>query len=350
MRCRALLSIALVACSLVVRADEIDDLVKANMEQYHIAGVAVGVAVDGELVEKRCYGLANLETMAPVTPQTVFKIASLSKAFCASVTMLLINEGKLSLEDRVVDVLPSFPRAWDSVRVKHLLSHTSGIPDAPGFQFSRQYTDEEFFALYGDRALSTEPGATYRYNNFGYATLGLVVGRVSGKPLRDAVRERIFEPLGMSASLYYDMARVVPSRASGYSWREGAHVNANPARPQVYDGSGGILTSLEDYAKWDAALRTDKPLNGLLRRQMWTKFVLNDGTPGTYGFGWFPDTLDGERTVHQNGTTQGFTSHVIRGLDSGVTVFVFRNGAGGGAFDLARAVFRAHKKRAAKAA
>ena len=104
---------------------------------------------------------------------------------------------------------------------------------------------------------------------------------------------------------------------------------------------------MEDYAKWDAALRTDKPLNGIVRRQMWTKFALSDGTSGTYGFGWFPSEIDGQRVVHHNGTTAGFTSHVIRGLDDGVTVFVFRNVSGDGAFDLAQGVMKAFKARKA---
>jgi CubicO group peptidase (beta-lactamase class C family) len=346
MRLRAFVPLLFVLPSLA-SADGIDDLVKANMEKYHVPGLALGIAVDGKLVEQRCYGYSNLETMTPVTPQTVFKIASLSKAFCASTAMLLIQEGKLSLDAKVTDVLPEAPRSWEKVQIKHLLSHTSGIPDPQGFTMSRSYTVPEFFALFGE--LSEEPGTVYRYNNFGYATLGLVVAKITGKTLREAVTERIFEPLGMSATHYYDMQRLVPSRANGYNWNGTAHVNVNALRPLVYDGSGGVLTSLEDYAKWDAALRTDKPLNGIVRRQMWTIEPLADGKPGGYGFGWFPDKLDEQRVVHHNGTTTGFTAHVIRGLDDGVTVFVFRNVSGTGAYELAEAVFKAYraKKQAA---
>ncbi len=335
----------MIAMSSLLRADEIDDLVKANMAEFHVPGIAVGIAVNGQLVEKRCYGYANLETIAPVTPQTVFKIASLSKAFCASVAMLLIEEGKLTLETRLVDVLPDAPKSWEAVRIKHLLSHSSGIPDPEGFSMSRQYTNEEYFALFGE--LTEEPGTVYRYNNFGFATLGLVVAKVTGKTLREAVNERIFTPLGMTATHYYDMLRVVPNRANGYNWRSDSHTNVNALRPLVYDGSGGVLTSLEDYAKWDAALRTDKPLNGIVRRQMWTPFTLNDGKPGGYGFGWFPDEVGGQRAVHHNGTTAGFTSHVIRGLDDGVTVFVFRNVSGEGAYELAEAVLKSFRARKA---
>lgn len=347
MRARVFFVAALFSVSLVARADGIDDLVKANMEQYHVPGVALGIAVNGKLVEQRCYGYSNLETMTPVTPQTVFKIASLSKAFCASTAMLLIQEGKLSLDAKVTDILPEAPKSWEKVQIRHLLSHTSGIPDPEGFSMSRSYTVPEFFALFGE--LSEEPGTLYRYNNFGYATLGLVVAKVTGKTLREAATERIFGPLGMSATHYYDMQRVVPNRANGYNWNGTAHMNVNALRPLVYDGSGGVLTSLEDYAKWDAALRTDKPLNGIVRRQMWTIEPLADGKPGGYGYGWFPDTVDEQRVVHHNGTTTGFTAHVIRGLDDGVSVFVFRNVGGDGAYELAEAVFKAYraKKQAA---
>lgn len=340
---RARVALLLVLLAPIVHADEIDDLVRANMAQFHAPGTALGIVVDGKLTEQRCYGYANLETMTPVTPKTIFKVASLSKAFLASVTMMLIEEGKLTLDSKLVDLLPEAPKSWEAVQIRHLLSHTSGIPDAEGFTMARQYTVPEFFALFG--GLTEPPGTVYRYNNFGFATLGLVVAQLCGKPMREVAKEKIFDPLGMSATHYYDMARVVPDRANGYIWSNDQHRNVNALRPLVYDGSGGVLTSLEDYAKWDAALRTDKPLNGIVRRQMWTKFTLADGKEGDYGFGWFPDQVDGQRVVHHNGSTTGFTAHVIRGLDDGVTVFVFRNISGDGAYDLVEAVFKAYRAR-----
>lgn len=341
------------ACSLVllllsgsvVRADEIDDLVRANMAVEHISGIAVGISVDGVLQERRFYGTANLETRTPVRPGTVFKIASLSKAFCASVTMMLIDEGKLSLEDRLVDVLPGLPESWGEVRIKHMLSHTSGIPRPRGFQFSAQYTQEEYVALFEGTELREEPGSTYRYNNFGFATLAQVVHKISGKPLREFVTERILEPLGMNATHYYEMGRIVPGRANGYRWRNGVFSNPNPARPRVYDGSGGLLTTLFDYAQWDKALRSDFLLSAEIKEKMFSQFTLNDGTQGTYGMGWFPDEFDGEKIVWHYGDTQGFTSYVVRGLESGVSVFLFRNGSGEIAHDLGRGILEKVKDR-----
>ena len=335
--------VALALLGSLVRADEIDDLVRANMEAEGINGIAIGIVVDGVLVERRAYGFANIETHTMVRPETVFKIASMSKAFCASAAMMLIDEGKMSLEDLVVDILPAAPESWGEIRVKHLLSHTSGIPSATGFQFSAQYTPEQFLALFEGTELREEPGDTFRYNNFGFATLGQVVGAVSGKPLREFVTERILKPLGMVATHYYDHRRIVPQRANGYSRRNGEHVNPNPVRPYVYDGSGGLLTNLLDYAQWDAALRSDILLSAEIKEKMWTKFTLNDGSQGNYGFGWFPGEVDGERVVYHGGGTQGFTSHIVRGLESGVTVFVFRNGSGSQVQPLTRAIFAAYK-------
>ena len=335
--------VALALLGSLVRADEIDDLVRANMEAEGVNGIAVGIVVDGVLQQRRVYGLANLETRTPMRPGTVFKIASMSKAFCAAAAMMLIDEGKMSLEDLVVDILPDAPESWGEIRVKHLLSHTSGIPRAPGFQFTAQYTLEEFLALFEGTELREEPGDTFRYNNFGFATLGQVVHQISGKTLREFVTERILEPLGMVSSHYYDHRRIVPQRANGYSRRNGEHVNPMPLRPYVYDGSGGLLTNLLDYAQWDAALRSDFLLSAEIKEKMWTKFTLNDGSEGNYGFGWFPGEVGGERVVFHGGSTQGFTSHIVRGLESGVTVFVFRNGSGSQAQSLTRAIFAAYK-------
>ncbi|MCH7904356.1 MAG: beta-lactamase family protein [Armatimonadetes bacterium] len=349
MRTRSLLFLLLLLGS-VARADEIDDLVRANMDADGINGVALGIVVDGVLQESRSYGLANIETGTAVWPETVFKIASLSKAFCAAVTMMLIEEGKLSLEDRVVYHLPTAPESWGKIRIKHLLSHTSGIPRAPGFQFSAQYTPEEFVALFDGIELAEEPGEKYRYNNFGFATLGQIVHKVTGMLLREYVTERILEPLGMTATHYYEMGRIVPHRANGYRRRDGSYSNPNPARPRAYDGSGGVLTSVLDYALWDKALRSDDLLSAEIKEKMWTRFTLNDGSLGEYGFGWFPDEVDGERVVWHHGNTQGFTAHVIRGLESGVTVFVFRNGSGSEAQSLARGILAAYKEQSGRKA
>jgi len=345
MKARSLAILLLSTLALSLRADEVDDLVRANMEEGHITGLALGICIDGELVERRVYGLANLETRTTVKPETVFKIASMSKAFCSTAVMMLVEEGKLSLEDKVSDLLPNTPAAWSEIRLKHLLSHTSGIPDVPDFSFTRQYTRDEFLALYADLKLQEEPGSTYRYNNFGYATLGLIVGEVTGKPLREFVTERILQPLGMNATHYYDMAKIVPNRAYGYDWTANGQVNVNPVRPYVYDGSGGLLTNLLDYAQWDKALRNDTLIKRETKEMMFTKFTLNDGTAGTYGFGWMPGSFDGERVVSHSGGTLGFTSYYLRGLESGVSVFVFRNGNTGRPSDLARSVFTIIKKR-----
>jgi CubicO group peptidase (beta-lactamase class C family) len=322
-------------------ADTIDDLVNESMKSERIPGLALAIIEKGKVREIRCYGLANLETQTPVTPQTVFKIASMSKAFAAGAAMLLIEEGKLSLDDRVVDLLPDAPKAWSEIRVRHLLSHTSGIPDTNQFDFNREYTERQYLALFSDLPLDSAPGEVFRYNNFAYAALGLVVGKAAGKSVREFVSERILEPLGMTSAHYYDLPKIVPQRANGYQWRNGGYVNPNPMRPQVYDGSGGLLVSMEDYVKWDAALYQNRPLSETIRQTMWTPYLLANGKPATYGFGWFVAETDKRPELYHSGSTQGFTSFIIRGMDDGLTVIVFRNGVGNGATKLGRDLLRA---------
>lgn len=345
MRTRLLAIWALIGLVPCLHADAIDDIVRANMERERIPGIAVGI-IDGDLPPQfRTYGIANLETDTPVTTRTVFKIASMSKAFAAAATLLLVEEGRLSLETPITQVLPDAPPHWSEIRVRHLLAHTSGIPDSDLFQFEREYTEAQYLALFWNRPLDSVPGEVYRYNNFAYATLGLVVGRVSGLPLRDFVTERILRPLGMSVTHYYDLPRLVPGRANGYNWSGGRFVNPNPYRPWVYDGSGGMLTNLEEYAKWDRALREQRVLSPTILQRQWTQVPLNNGEPGRYGMGWFPDIRDGRRVVFHGGATQGFTSHVVRDLDRGVTVYVFRNGSGGNVGGLTNAIYQAYLSR-----
>lgn len=330
--------------SALATADAIDDMARANMEAEHIPGMAIGIMEGETLKIVRTYGYANLETMTPVTDKTVFRIASMSKAFCAASALKLIEEGKLTLETRVVDVLPDAPEQWSAVRVKHLLSHTSGIPDSNLFDMGRAYSDSQFLALFWRLPLDAEPGTAYRYNNFAYSVLGMIVGKVSGSSLREFVAQRIFKPLGMTQSQYYTLSTLVPHRADGYSWQSGTHLNALPLRPEQYDGSGGIMTSVTDYAKWQAALHRTDVLSDAIKQQQWTRSKLNDGKEIPYGMGWFPEVRNGKRIVDHSGGTHGFTSFVIRNLDDKVTVFVFRNGAGGGVVRFGEALYDQYMK------
>jgi D-alanyl-D-alanine carboxypeptidase len=318
-------ALTLATCSY---ADELDKMAKAHMEAENVPGLAIGICKDGKLITERYYGYSNLETQRKVNPNTVFRIASMSKQFTASAAMLLIEEGKLSLETKIRTIFNEAPKDWEPITIHHLLTHTSGMPDPDGFSMSAQYTIPQFLSLFKKPLLST-PGDQYRYSNYGFSVLALAVEKVSGMPFRDFVRTRIFEPAGMNNSRYYTMDELVPDRANGYYYDPGkGYRNKLAARPQVYDGSGGVMTTLRDLAKWDAALRTNSPLSSNIKTLMWTPYTLNSGKQTTYGFGWTIRNGKYGPEISHNGVTNGFTSRWRRLLDKGYTVIIMRNGEG----------------------
>ncbi len=343
MRTLALVLASVLAPSLA-HADPIDNLIRASMAKDHIPGVAVGVIRDGKLVVARGYGVANLETNTPVTTDTVFRIASMSKQFCAAAILMLAAEGKLSVEDPVSKWVDGTPEAWKDVRLRHLLGHQSGIHeinDAKGYDFRDDDTPAELLAIMKAPPLDFRPGERFAYSNSNYALLGWIVQRASGQSLKAFVESRIFAPAGMANARYFRQDDVIPNRANAYRWRTDHYENGWPERSAALDGSGAALMTLADWAKWDAALDVGAPVSKAIQAQMGTAGTLVDGTRSKYGFGWYDD---GEGRVHHTGSTYGFTSAFVRDPKRHLTVVVFRNANGGPALDMAKGVMDAYLK------
>ena len=322
----------------LAHADEIDDMVSAEMRASHAPGLALAIVRDGKVIRTGAYGIANLETKTPVSPETVFRVASMSKQFCASAAMLLVQDGKWTLEDPISKHLAKCPESWSKITIRHLLTHTSGmaqLQEADGFTFRTNPGPDRYIEMLAKKPLRNPPGNKYEYSNEGYSLLGILVGNVAGKAMNEFVRERIFQPLGMSSTFYYRLEDLVPNRANGYIWNTDHFDNAIPLRPYAMAGSGGIQSTVLDFAKWDAALYTDSPLAKSLREQMWTSAKLNDGKETGYGFGWGVRTRNGKRILAHTGSTPGFNSKIVRHIDDKLTVIVFENVANGGAPKLA---------------
>lgn len=338
-----LLAVALLTTSLV-RADALDDLAKSEMESFHISGMAIGIMKDGKLVEKRGYGLANRETCTPVDSKTVFRIASMSKQFCSAAVLMLVDDGKVKLDEPVKTYLPEIPPEWSGITVRHCLNHISGIPDitTTRWNLTKDYTEAEFFDLFKGLPLASVPGEKYAYSNFGYATMGILVHRISGKPLWEFVQERIFKPLGMTNTYYYQPDLDLSKFAVGYDWKDGKFTFGTVKRPMVYAGSGGVMSCIEDFAKWDAALRTDFPIKQSIKDSWWTAGKLNDGKSTNYGMGWMLANRNGLANVHHTGSTPGFTSMIVRYKEPELTIVVFRNGEGDKVRDFCDAIAKVY--------
>lgn len=316
-------------------ADQVDDIVNKAMKDRKLPGMAVMVLKDGKPVLTRGYGFANLEHRVPVKPETVFQSGSVGKQFTATLVMMLVEEGKLKLDDPIIKFFPEAKEKWVGVKVSHLLSHTSGLPDMPYHQMDlrKDYAEADLVKLMVDQKVPEKPGEKWRYNNGAYVMLGVLIKRVSGKFYGDLLQEKIFRPLGMKSARVISEADIVMNRAAGYELRSGAIKNQEWVAPQLNTTADGALyLSLLDYAKWDAALYTSQLLKPESFKKMWTPALLNNGqtsggkdaTTG-YGFGWAIETTNGKRLIGHGGAWQGFATYIGRAVDDKTTVVVLVN-------------------------
>lgn len=321
----SLLSIFLLISSISAQqADKVDDFIKAEMQKQNVPGVAVAVIKDGKVIKSKGYGLANVETNTAVTNETVFKIGSISKPIIAMGIMLLIEEGKISLDDKVSKYLEGTPETWKDITVRHLLSHTSGIiREAPGFNPAKIQPDADVIKTAYQSPLVFQPGEKYQYCNVGYFALAEIIRKVSGKPWSEFLTERIFKPFGMNSTRTTTFDDIVPNRANGYSF-----ANNKLSNSEVYLAlrpSGAFLSTISDLIKLENALAEKIFLKPETRKMMWTPFKFNDGKDSTYGLGWTIDQVNGRKRISHGGSLNGFRSYFARFVEDGITVIVLTN-------------------------
>jgi CubicO group peptidase (beta-lactamase class C family) len=309
--------------------DAIDKYVQAEMARQKIPGLALLVSRSGRVVRAQGYGLANVELQVPVKPETIFQSGSMGKQFTASAVMMLVEEGKIGLEDPLTKFFPDAPAAWTQVTIRELLSHSAGFTDYPkNFDMRKDYTEAQVLKIVEAIPLAYTPGTRWSYSNLGYLTLGIVIHKVTGEFYGDFLQERIFRPLGMNTTRIISEADIVPNRSAGYRLVKGELKNQEWVAPTVNTtADGSLYFSIEDLAKWDAALYTDKLLKRSSLEQMWTVAKLKNGQPnsGDYGFGWFIEARIGHRIVEHEGAWQGFETDIVRELDDKLTVVVLDN-------------------------
>lgn len=323
---------------------KIDRVISEQMSANKIPGVSLAVLRKGKIVLLKSYGLANVEHQVPIKPETIFQSGSIGKQFTAAAVMILAQENKLSLDDRVSKYLPDVPASWKDITIYHLLSHTSGLGDyPPEIDLKRDYTEAEFLAAFKKAPLDFEPGTSWNYSNVGYVTLGILIGKITGKFYGDFVKERLFQPLDMTTAQVISEADIVPNRAAGYRLLKGELKNqewVSPSTNSTADGS--YYVSILDLAKWDAALYTDRPLTQSTRDKIWTPAKLRDGSTKDYGFGWHLGNYHGHRLVFHGGAWQGFKSFIIRFLDTDLTIIFLANSWETRDFKLARRLAAAY--------
>ncbi len=306
--------------------------VKSEMQHQQIPGLALLVVQKGKIVRSEGFGLSNVELQVPVKPETIFESGSMGKQFTATAVMMLVEAGKISLDDSVTKYFPDAPATWKDITVRELLSHTAGLGDYPSdFDFRKDWSEDEELKLIESIPLAYPPGTNWAYSNFGYVTLGILVHRVTGQFYGDFLHDRIFKPLGMDSTRIISEADIVPNRAAGYRLVQGALKNQEWVAPMVNTtADGSLYFSIVDLAKWDAALYGDKLLKRSSLDLMWTPVKLKNGqiNKGNYGFGWFIDDREGHRCIHHDGSWQGFETAIDRYVDDQLTVVALSNLAG----------------------
>ncbi|HEY0729425.1 MAG TPA: serine hydrolase domain-containing protein [Pyrinomonadaceae bacterium] len=213
---------------------KVDDYIRAEMKAQQIPGLSLAVINNGEIVLARGYGLANIEHQAPVKPETIFQSGSIGKQFTATAIMLLVEDGKLSVDDNITKYIANSPESWNKITVRHLLTHTSGMGDYPkDFDMRRDYTEDDLVQMIKTVPLAFQPGEKYSYSNLAYVMLGVLIRKVSGKFYGDFLQERVFKPLDMSTARVISEADIVVNRAAGYRVVNGQLKNQNWVSPSL---------------------------------------------------------------------------------------------------------------------
>ena len=325
----ALLFLTLFLAPLQARqADAIDTIVREEMAAQRVPGMAVAVIRRGEIVKAQGYGLANVEHNVAVTDETIFQSGSVGKQFTATAVMLQVEDGKLALTDPLIRFFPNGPETWKQITIRHLLTHTSGIPDYNDgmLDYRKDYTEDELVSFATGLTLNFTPGSEWKYSNTGFILLGAIVRKVSGSFYGDVLRDRVFKPLGMSTARIISEADIVPHRASGYRLERGTLRNQEWVAPSLNTtADGSLYLSLRDLMAWDRGIRTGAVLRAESWRQMFTPVTLNSGRVHPYGFGFEVDRIAGRDVQRHGGSWQGFKTYIARFGGDDITVIALAN-------------------------
>jgi CubicO group peptidase (beta-lactamase class C family) len=335
--CAVLLAIGTSSSSPADDDAKVDAYVRGEMQRERIPGLALGVYRDGKIVKAEGYGIANLEWDVPVKVDTIFQSGSVGKQFTATAVMMLVEEGKVGLDDPIQKYFSDAPETWKGIKIRNLLSHTSGLgeyengprtkPDGP-FYLRLDMTEDELYKRIAAMPMDFKPGEDWSYRNTNYVLLGILIHRVTGKFYGDYLQERIFKPLGMTSTRIISDRNIIPNRASGYELVDGQPKNQEWVSPTFNSTADGALYfTVLDLEKWDAALYTQKLLKKSSFDQMWTIMKLNNGQPNkaNYGFAWDINEANGHKLIEHGGAWQGFTTHIARYVDDKLTIVVLTN-------------------------
>jgi D-alanyl-D-alanine carboxypeptidase len=310
----------------------IDNLVQETYKPTE-PGVAVIVVKDTKIIFRKGQGMANLEFGVPIEPIMVFRLGSITKQFTAVAILMLVEQGKLALDDSISKFLPDYPTHDHLITVEHLLTHTSGIksytniPEWPPL-WRKDFTVQELIDFFKYQPMEFAPGKRWAYNNSGYILLGAIIEHVSGQSYEQFIQQSIFEPLGMKQSYYDSPSRVIPGRVAGYDKSSEGFINAAYLSMTQPYAAGALASSVDDLVLWDSALYTEQLVKHETLQRAHTLHRLMDGSSTAYGYGWGISEYAGHRLIEHGGGIHGFRTRAIRMPDDRVFVAVLSNNGG----------------------
>ena len=310
---------------------EVDVVVQKAIDAKVIPGAGVAVVRDGKVLFTKGYGYRDVDAGTPVTVDTGFQIASVTKQFTAAGIMLLVEKGKVKLDEPVGKYVANLPAKWNVVTIRQLLNQVSGIPNYNAgnrLDPNKVYTKAEIIDLMRDVPMTFEPGTRWEYSNTNYFLLGLVIEKASGKPYADFMHERIFKPLDMRSTYVNSKGLTAKYAASGYSMVQGKWQRAEIGDPGLPYAAGAIVSTPVDMAKWAAAVAEGKLLKKTSWDEAFTPAKTADGRTTNYGFGWNTGSLGEVPFIAHSGGIQGFGAYHVRFPNDNLSVVVMTNTVG----------------------
>jgi CubicO group peptidase (beta-lactamase class C family) len=307
--------------------DSIHRYIASEMKGQQIPGLSVAILRGDRILLARGYGFANLELRVPASDSTIYQSGSLGKQFTATAVGMLAQQGRLNVEDRITRWFPEGKGVWDSITVRHLLTHTSGVPEYTDslIDLRKDYTEEQLVSLAAAQPLDFPPGNTWSYSNTGYAVLGALIHRVTGRFYGDILHQLIFAPLGMRTRIISE-ADLIPNRSAGYRLVDNGIKNQEWVSPSLNTTADGALyLTVNDLAKWAVALNHRRLPDPRVLDAAWTPARLNDGGTVPYGYGWDLSEQRGHRRVGHTGAWQGFETVIYRYPEFDLSIIVLTN-------------------------
>jgi CubicO group peptidase (beta-lactamase class C family) len=293
-------------------------------------GGTVIVARDGAPVYRAARGMASLELGVRMQPDSILRIGSVTKQFTSAAVMMLAEQGKLALDDEITKFFPDYPTQGRRITVEHLLTHTSGIrsyTSLPAWRgaWGRDFSTSELVDFFKNEPMDFAPGDKYLYNNSAYFLLGAIIEKASGIPYAEFQASHIFGPLGMTRTRHGDMGPVVKGRAQGYQLAGGTIVNAPHISMTQPGAAGALVSTVDDLARWDAAISAGKLLTPGSWRRIFTPYRLTSGKSTGYGYGWQVGSFEGRPVQEHGGGIHGFSAYVVRLPEDRVYAAVLAN-------------------------